>query len=236
MVIDALLPSWSRLSLGVVLSIGLSLSGCMPAPNATEEPTAAPTTSAEPSVESQASPSPTEQAESTAMPETKTAMMSIEGESEEITLQLYDEPTLPVTIYLPEGDFTPELAETEEGTGVQFYWTYNGQKDDKAYIQLAFPKNQVSVSELEAQITGDSGLMASNGWTMLDRTEQVPYSWATEAIAYEGEAEGEPTTGYILLGEHNGSAFYASTHFPLEYGDGFGPRADLVLENLNFRE
>lgn len=225
---------WGHISLGVVLCLVLSLGGCIsgakgPESSSTESPAASP--SAPAAVESQ---TPFAQAE--ALPDSKMASMSIEGESEEVPMQLYDEPSLPVMTYLPNGDFTPELSESEDGTGVRFYWTVAGQRDDQAYIELAFPKSAISVAELQEQITGEDGLIASNGWELRDRTEEVPYPWAREAIAFESNADGTPSTGYILIGEHDGSAFYASTHFPLEYGDGFGPRANLVFENLTFRE
>lgn len=226
------LMPWGGALLGIALSLVVSLSGCISGSNRTE-PTAVDSPSAPAVVESESEP-PAAQPQD--LPESKMAMMSIEGESEEVAMQLYDEPALPVMTYLPEGTFAPDLSKTEDGTGVRFYWAITGERNDQAYVQLAFPKETLSVADLQEQIAGEDGLIASNGWNLIDRTDEVPYPWAKEAIAYESDADGVPSTGYILIGEHNGSAFYASTHFPLEYGDGFGPRADLVLENLTFRE
>jgi len=38
--------------------------------------------------------------------------------------------------------------------------------------------------------------------------------------------------GDVYLGEQNGKAFYVISQFPVEYGDGFPPRSDLILQHL----
>ncbi|WYL96503.1 MAG: hypothetical protein HEQ35_24260 [Gloeotrichia echinulata IR180] len=38
--------------------------------------------------------------------------------------------------------------------------------------------------------------------------------------------------GNVYIGQQNGKAFYVISQFPGEYGDGFSPRADLILQNL----
>ncbi|MBD2082498.1 hypothetical protein [Leptolyngbya sp. FACHB-17] len=40
---------------------------------------------------------------------------------------------------------------------------------------------------------------------------------------------------HAYIGEIDGRAFYVILYYPREYGDGFSPRADVILKNLKGR-
>lgn len=168
-------------------------------------------------------------------PATITETVSVEGEPVEVELQLFDQAALPFTTYVPE-DFTAEPSSSSEGEGVRFYFSPTGTPDENAYIHIFFPADAPSSEAVAEMLTGEQGLLVTNGWQVIDRSEVTSYPWAKEKIAYqESTAEGV-YTGTVFVGEHEGQAFVAFTHYPLEYGDGFEPRAAIVLENLEFRE
>ncbi|NEQ26537.1 MAG: hypothetical protein F6K28_47415, partial [Microcoleus sp. SIO2G3] len=75
-------------------------------------------------------------------------------------------------------------------------------------------------------------LVASNRWQVVNPSEEVPYSWAKERIVFREGMTSENIMGDVYIGESNGKAFYVITHYPAEYAEGFGPRADLILKNL----
>ena len=57
----------------------------------------------------------------------------------------------------------------------------------------------------------------------------VPYRWAKEKIVF---SKGKNIVGNVYIGQQNDKVFYVISQFPGEYGDGFSPRADLILQNL----
>jgi hypothetical protein len=166
------------------------------------------------------------------LPKTKTYPMSVEGEKTDITLKLYDERRQDFTTYIPEDDFVAESVSSGEGTGTRLFYNVTGTKDKDAYISIFFPNQETTVEDVEALVTGKGGLIESNQWQVLNRTKEVPYSWVQEKISYQ-KGTGTPNiVGEVYIGQDKGKAFYVMTQYPAEYGDGFAPRADIVLNNL----
>ncbi|WP_414566451.1 MULTISPECIES: hypothetical protein [unclassified Anabaena] len=166
-------------------------------------------------------------------PETKTATISIEGEETPINLRLYQEYSQLFTTYYPDEDFISEGVSSGEGTGVRFISNFDGNKNEDAYVSFSFLNSFQTLEQLRNFVNGASGLIASNGWQIVNQTQDASYPWSQEQIVFR---EGQDITGVIYLGEQNGKVFYAVTHYPLEYGDGFAPRADFILQNLQVSE
>lgn len=165
-------------------------------------------------------------------PATKIAQISIEGETSEVELQRFVSESSPFITYFPAEDFTPELARSGEGEGDRFYFSPTGTPNPDAYVQVVFPENASSPAEVQELVLGNKGLFAANNWEEVSRNSSTPYDWAVEEIVYDQNTEAETYTGVVYIGEQNGEAFYVVTHAPIEYGDGFGPRANMILENL----
>ncbi|NJO74171.1 MAG: hypothetical protein HC833_10710 [Leptolyngbyaceae cyanobacterium RM1_406_9] len=166
------------------------------------------------------------------VPETKTAQISIEGETSEIELQRFVSESSPFITYFPAEDFTPELASLGEGEGDRFYFSPTGAPNRDAYVQVVFPEDISNAAAVQELVLGNKGLFAANNWEEISRNSSTPYAWAVEEVVYEQDTEAETYTGVVYIGEQNGEAFYVVTHAPIEYGDGFGPRANVILENL----
>jgi len=162
-------------------------------------------------------------------PTTKTAVIYIEGEKTAIALRLYDEYKNLFTTYFPHQDFLPEGVSSGEGTGARFIANFGGVRNNNAYVSISFLNSVKNLGQLRRFINSKSGLIAANKWRVISRTQNTAYPWAKEKIVF---GQGRDITGTLYLGQQNGKVFYVITHYPVEYGDGFAPRADLILRNL----
>ncbi|NJO42560.1 MAG: hypothetical protein HC865_18565 [Cyanobacteria bacterium RU_5_0] len=169
-------------------------------------------------------------------PDTKIISLSVEGETTEIELDLFENDAFPFTTYYPTQDLIPEVISSSEGMSVRFYFSPMGTKNEKAYIQFFVPTRSASIEQIQELILGDRGLLIRNQWELLDRTDIVSYPWANEKLMYQQPTGRESIVGAIYIGEENGQGFYVLTHYPAEYGDGFEPRSNIVLENVQFEE
>lgn len=169
-------------------------------------------------------------------PDTKVITMSLEGEPREVELKRFHQDSLPFTTYYPEGDFQPEITSSAEGSGVRFYFSPTRKKDENAYISFFFPKGLSSIQSIQDLLLGERGVLVKNGWDLVDRTDIVSYPWAKEKLIYQYQQDSEMIVGSIYVGQEAGQSFYTLTHYPAEYGDGFEPRSNIVLENLQFEE
>jgi hypothetical protein len=187
------------------------------------------TTTTETSQSTQVAPTPP----NTQQSRTKTDVISVEGEETEISLKLYDAASEVFTTYFPENDFVAEAGGSGEGTGARFYFSAGGAKNEAVYVAMFFPAQATSLEQIKKLVTQQSGLLQGNQWQVVNQTEEVPYSWAKEKITfYEPRTASEPIGGEVYIGESDGKAFYVITHYPAEYAEGFSPRADLILKNL----
>lgn len=171
-----------------------------------------------------------------AWPDTKLARLSLEGEQSEIELHLLESESLPFITYIPQPEFTLTSDQPEDGQGLRLNFSPGGTPNPAAYVEIVIPDGRASLQDVRDRLLDEQGLLTRNGWQMVDRTEVVTYPWAVEKIVYEHQTADALIVGSIFIGENDGSAFYALTHYPSEYGDGFEPRAVMILENLEFKE
>jgi hypothetical protein len=169
-------------------------------------------------------------------PESRITPLSIEGQSVEVELKLFNPATLPFTTYAPAKDFQSEVSGADGEQNIRFYFSPTGQKDVKAYVQIILPSQGNSVDEMRESILSDRGIMATNRWELVDRTDIVSYPWAKEKFIYQQQTSSGMAIGAIYIGEDKGKAFYVLTHYPAEYSEGFEPRSAVILENLQFRK
>ncbi|HEY9699837.1 MAG TPA: hypothetical protein V6D10_21440 [Trichocoleus sp.] len=176
------------------------------------------------------SPSPEER------PDTRIMPINVEGRATEVELKLLDQSTLPFTTYFPSQDFVSQPLTTQAGSGVRLYFSPGGKKNAKAYIDLFIPDQASNLEEMQDLILGDRGLLVTNRWELVDRTDIVSYPWVKEKLIYQQATSQETIVGAIYTGEYKGKAFYMLTHYPEKYSDRFSPRSTIVLENVQFRE
>lgn len=219
----------STIYLSIALTLGLG-SGCtlLRYPEASpESPVASSTASA--------TPSPVASVNSD-RPDTRVMPMTIEGRVLEIEMRLFDQQPLPFTTYVPIKDFQTEVNQSDQGTVAQFFFSPKGKRDSSAYVQIFLPTRQTSVESMRGLLLDNEGLLATNNWQLVDRTDIVSYPWAEEKLIYRHQIGKNTYLGSIYIGEYEGRSFYALTHYPAEYIDGFEPRSTIMLENLQFRK
>lgn len=182
------------------------------------------------------SPSPTSSpASPSPRPQTRTTTISVEGEQRQIQLTLFEHPDIPATTYVPESLIT-DVQTFNGGNTIGFSLKKpDGSRNLHVYVEIFLPTEPMSVEQLEKTVTGEEGLMASQKWQISDRTSEVPYVWAKERITFRSQASNPLIIGSVWIGEHNGQAFRIIERFPADYGDGFTPLADQILQNLEFK-
>jgi|GEM_PF-1161591 len=171
----------------------------------------------------------------TRKPQTTTATINVEGEPIKVTQKLYQQTDPRFSTYYIPDFFVPEPTSSGEGSAIRFVVNSGGTRNENAYIHFAFLNGTRTLSQVRQFVTGNRGLIASNGWRVTSRTRNVPYRWAKERIDFQKRQGNETMFGSVYLGESNGRAFYVISQFPGEYGDGFSPRANLLLKNVEVR-
>ncbi|MBC5796270.1 hypothetical protein H5968_14210 [Sphaerospermopsis sp. LEGE 00249] len=161
-------------------------------------------------------------------PNNKTATISVEGEKTNISLKLYQEKNI-FSTYFPQEDFLVQNKDINKVREVKFTANFGGVKNENAYVKFVFPDDLKALEEVKNFINSKDGIIASNKWQIVNRSSTVTYPWAKAKITF---SQGQEIFGNIYIGEEKGKVFYAITHYPAEYGDGFEPRADLILSNL----
>lgn len=154
--------------------------------------------------------------------QTKQDTLKIEGMDRAVELQLYRSPAdwpLRFYTYLPSGI---EASRGSSGEGETLHFNMN-----EAVLSLfVFPegvtKSQAQPLAMEALGT-DAVQACDNNWG----DWQWGCYYATDA---------PERVARIYMGEQGGRFFYFLLRYPAEYGDGFAPRAALILENLKMGE
>ncbi len=168
-------------------------------------------------------------------PEFSSEQIEIEGQPTELALKLFTEPELPYSTYVPIDEFVTDVQETEQATVVTHYANFGGTLNENAYIRVVLPKRSTTVETIQEQILGEEGLLASRNWQITDRTDVVVWPWAREDIHYRSSDADDNSAGEILIGEHEGQGFYILSHYPIEYTEGFEPRAMVLINELQFK-
>lgn len=156
-------------------------------------------------------------AEAAERPERVRETISIEGTLEPITLRLaaFPDVPLPFSTYLPDG-WGSGVVGSGEGTAVRF-------TSGEAGLTLFVPAHVTS----GAGVTGIARAVAESHGTARVLTGAA--GWAEGGFSFSGDVVGS-----VRVGRHAGTWFYVTEEYPVEQGDGFAPRARLVLDRLRW--
>jgi len=136
----------------------------------------------------------------------------IEGTEESIKLKFYDSEKNFIT-YVPE-DMLTEKVTVHEKDYYMFYANFLGNKNENVFLKLHFlPKGDVKP---ESPFENSTMEPTQNSYKN--------YPWSLE------EYSGDDVYG--ILGEHNGQYFTIEINRPAEFADGFGPRANKIIQHL----
>ena len=166
-----------------------------------------------------------------AEPATKPGTLRIEGMEEPVTLARVDAPEAPFTTWMPQDDFAVEAVQDASGADVWFRWQAGGRPNPEAYVHFAFPLSG-SIESLRATLTGTDGRFDREGWR--EQVGPPPCLWAEEGSFFSNTSQTH--TGLWCASTHAGQPFYVLATYPAEYGDGFGPRLDVLLDEFRWRD
>lgn len=173
-------------------------------------------------------------------PGTRTDTIRIEGMAEPMELRLFRTPDgfpLPFSAYVP-ADMAAS-ADPEEGTA-HFTAEFGGMRNEDAFIHVfVFPPG----TPLQEAVALARGYEASHGVPADRGIEPVaePLShpdtgWAVEAYRFLYQSEREWLAGTIGVGQRGDRFYMIVRHYPQEYGDGFGPRAAVLLDSWRWSD
>lgn len=146
--------------------------------------------------------------------------ISIEGTPQEMQVVEYRSPTgfpLGFTTVVP-ADMEVDLRTSDRGEEVQFVAAFGGVRRPESSLRfVAFPATSDSAEvrdRIEAAVAEVAGTPV----------ERLPGDWAVERYRV-----GDGYSGSLAVGVEDGNWYYFLTRYPPDYGDGMGPRVDLIL-------
>lgn len=154
----------------------------------------------------------------------------------ELTLFRADDFPLPFSAYVP-GDMA---AERTEERAVHVFAEFGGQRRENAFLHVyVFPEEtgrQEALATAKGYKTG-RGLPVSQGLEpVADEVEPPGLEWAMEAYRFRYQVEGRWYAGTLGVGRHGDRYYMIVRHRPVEMGDGFAPRADLIMETWRWAD
>ncbi|MES2766219.1 MAG: hypothetical protein V4642_10140 [Bacteroidota bacterium] len=158
----------------------------------------------------------------------------IEGKREAVKLTSYNEPNYGVKTFIPGRDFIPEPSASGEGMSVNFIANFGGRKNPNAHVNIFFPAGNPGLDQLRDMTIGPQGLLAENKWRLIrsDKKAKMPYSWAQEQYVFQHKDGDQYSSGSVIIGESAGRGMQIIVEYPVEYAEGFMPRAGILLKHL----
>jgi hypothetical protein len=152
----------------------------------------------------------------------------IEGMAEVIPVQTFRSPLgypLGFSTVVPE-DMVVEFVSSGEGDAVRIEAAFGGVRRSDVLLSFVTLPEGTDVADAR-QAAGEIARM--NGGT--EETDRARFPWADMVFRL-----GQETAGFIALGEHRDRWFYFLASYPPEFGDGMGPRIDLILRRWTWAD
>lgn len=174
-------------------------------------------------------------------PATRTDTIFLEGMAEPMEFQLFRTPDgfpLHFSAYVPE-DMEADVLE-DDAAAVRFMAAFGGQRNPEAFLHVyVHPTGtdpQTAVGTMRS-FGASRGIPVSMGIEPLpepEATQRMP--WADRGFGFRYQGDDGWIVGSMGLGSHDGRLFHVITHYPEEYGDGFGPRSAKILETWQWED
>lgn len=174
---------------------------------------------------------------SAARPARLQARITLEGATEPIWLTLFEwtpaAPSPGLFTYVPQ-DMLARPSSGDALPALRFIANFGGTLQAQAYLEIAWLPLAVSRQQAAARV----GRVVP-GTAPLRRRDpsKHQFGWSLDEydIAYRSKS-GSRIGGITALGRHGQRYFKLTLHYPLEYGAGFGPRAQLILDAWRWRD
>ncbi len=158
-------------------------------------------------------------------PEKKEETIYIEGMPEDITFTLIQNNQLRISTYYPT-DLTVEQSDHK----IVFFIEGNTSEEEKlAYVEIYGIKTEELPEDKSHELMKTFESYTS---TLKQESEHfVPFSESEYEIN-----KGTDLVGTVSIFEKNERTYRITVHHPVEYGDGFVPRAEKIIAELQFHE
>lgn len=162
-------------------------------------------------------------------PEAGEKVIFIEGMPEAITVRLLKSPEgypLDFSTYFP-GDMKIDTLVSDKGQEIRFTAAFGGQVNEEAFFSIfAFPLDMAA--EKAADLT--EGAARSEGGVSVSADDHR-HTWTKSEYRLEDDRQG-----FLLAGIHNENWFYILSAWPSVFGDGMGPRTQLILREWQWED
>lgn len=177
------------------------------------------------------------QPDSAGRPRMRTDTILIEGTPELVRLGLFRTPAgfpMPFSTYVPADMVAQWRGQGEDG--VRFVANFGGVSNREAYVGFVARDASAQAAEMLARAYEGAGGKRLGGEMvpMADLDQRYPWARAGWDIHYE--VDDVRYDAVLLLAVHNNRFVQVVLHAPADYGDGFWPRADLILDGFRWRD
>lgn len=141
---------------------------------------------------------------------------------------------IPVTARYPD---VLEVSAMGSGEGVGVHFSFRPRSDALADAELHvfLPRGGATAEELLPFVTGQTGLMQSNGWTEVQRAPagsgRFTQDWARTVIDFTAAND---RSGHVVLGQTGTQAVQVTLLYPDALADAFWSSMTPVLDSLRF--
>lgn len=162
-------------------------------------------------------------------------MVEIEGMAEELRVVLYESPAgfpLPFSTYVPDA-LLPEAVGDWPGEGVAFVAHFGGHRNEAAAVRILVAPEGMSEDEMMERLHELVRAMRAD----LAPAPEPLFEWSRQEFVLEPRPRWmDGVAGIGAVGERQGRLYAVLAHHPPEYGDGFAPRAGLILDEWRWAE
>lgn len=168
-----------------------------------------------------------------ARPDTRSDTLLLEGMPQPVSLQLVRAPEdvpAPFTTYATS-DFEVESDQPGDQRTLRLVAAFGGQRNDDAFIEIAsYPSGVEEAEAIERarRTAGDSVRAVSDS--------ARAHTWTTREWRTTLAGERGSLVRQVLLGRRGDAWFHVLVQHPPEYGDGFGPRVHVLLEEWRWSD
>lgn len=180
-----------------------------------------------------------ESAENGRAPESRQAVIRIEGMPDTMTLRRFEAPedfALPFRTWLPED----MRAQPDAGRdAVRFVADFGTSLSRDGYLNLFVFEPETTERDaiaLARAIKTSRGVPVSQGLEPVEADAPDILPWAVHEEPYAYQDNGRWFVGRLAIGRHADRFFLIVTHYPQEMGDGMAPRMGRILEDWRWAD
>jgi hypothetical protein len=211
--------------LGAVLIIGLFFTGCNnnKTPNIAEEnPTAA----------ENHLPGKETGLDALELPEIKTDIIALEGDDHSFTFTRFQAENLGLIAYIPE-DLVAEAASSDEGDSVIINSNFVGIKRTDVYLSFLLYAEETTLAKAIEQ-TRTEFEQKGYEFRQWEAQEYHVYPWAENEFLLTKYDHEPRYVGFVAFGNKGNRVLRVLRHMPEEFSEGFYPRTEKILTDLEW--